>query len=160
MSLQLANLCSSYSSFCVCVPPCAGNPAVIWLVGIFVVVCFASTFFYLRYKHEPELELRRYFSTFFTAVGFSLWCYTLNLLPYIMVARSAFIYHYMPALMYGEIMTALMFEQLVGPSRMRSAMKVVLTLILAVWLFYAPWVYAFPLTSEGHARRRWYRRWD
>jgi dolichyl-phosphate-mannose--protein O-mannosyl transferase len=28
------------------------------------------------------------------------------------------------------------------------------------YLIYAPWVYAFPLTGEGHARRRWLSRWD
>lgn len=45
---------------------------------------------------------QRYFGPFFTAIGYCGWTYMLNLLPYILVNRSAFIYHYMPALMYGE----------------------------------------------------------
>lgn len=31
-------------------------------------------------------------------------CYLLSLLPYAGVARAAFVYHYMPACYYGEIM--------------------------------------------------------
>jgi dolichyl-phosphate-mannose--protein O-mannosyl transferase len=137
-----------------------GNPIVIWAVAVGVLVSFGSTFFYLRYKGDRDLQLKRLFGRFFSAVGFCLWTYILNLLPYILVARSAFIYHYMPALMYGEIMTALMLEQLVGRRNMHSAAKTLLILVIAAFLFYAPWVYSWPLTNEGHARRRLLKRWD
>ena len=39
---------------------------------------------------------------------------TLNLLPYFFVKRSCFIYHYMPALFYGELMTALLIDKMAG----------------------------------------------
>ena len=66
----------------------------------------------------------------------------------------------MPALMYAEIMTALVIEQLVGKKNMPQAMRVLMTVILVSFFFYAPWVYAYPLTSESHARRRLFKRWD
>jgi hypothetical protein len=62
--------------------------------------------------------------------------------------------------MYGEVLTALMVDQLAGPKHMPTAAKVLITIIFASFLYYAPWVYAFPLTAEGHARRRLYKRWD
>ena len=137
-----------------------GNPLAIWIVAIFVLLSMASSFFYLRYKHHPEFQLQRLFGDAFTAMGYCIWVYWLNLLPYILVARSAFIYHYMPALMYAEIMTAIMVDQLAGPKAMPVISKILITIVFAGFLYYAPWVYALPLTSEGHARRRWYRRWD
>ena len=30
----------------------------------------------------------------------------------------------------------------------------------ATLAFFSPWVYGTPLTSEGHAARRWLPRWD
>ena len=137
-----------------------GNPGVIWIVGLFVAVTALSSAFFLRYKADTNLALGRLFAPFFAATGYCLWVYVLNLLPYILVARSAFIYHYMPALMYGEVMTALMIEQLVGKRYMPGAMKVLMTIIISSFLFFAPWVYAIPLTPDGHARRRLLKRWD
>ncbi len=43
---------------------------------------------------------------------------------------------------------------------MPTVAKILILIIVAGFIYYAPWVYAFPLTSEGHARRRLYRRWD
>lgn len=51
--------------------------------------------------------------TLYSVLSFCIVSYWLNLLPYIAVDRSAFIYHYMPALAYGEIIFALILEQCV-----------------------------------------------
>jgi dolichyl-phosphate-mannose--protein O-mannosyl transferase len=137
-----------------------GNPAAIWIVAIFLVVAFLFSFIFLRYREHRDMQLRRDFGGVFTAVGYCLWAYVLNLLPYILVNRSAFIYHYMPALMYGEVVAALMVEQLAGPRLTPAAVKVLTLVVLAGFVFWAPWVYCFPLTAEGHARRRILKRWD
>jgi len=65
-----------------------------------------------------------------------------------------------PALCYGEMLVALVVEQLAGRRWMHPAMLVVVGTAAVGYLIYAPWVYAFPLTGEGHARRRWLSRWD
>jgi dolichyl-phosphate-mannose-protein mannosyltransferase len=138
-----------------------GNPAAIWTVAVFLVAAFAFGFLYLRYREHREFQLRRLFGGVFTAVGYCLWAYMLNLLPYILVNRSAFIYHYMPALMYGEVVSALMVDQLFGARKWAPrVIKALVLAILASFLFYAPWVYCYPLTAEGHQRRRLLKRWD
>ena len=139
-----------------------GNPAVIWLVGVLVGVTAASSAFYLRYKHFRGNcgWLSQRVAPFFSATGYCLWVYILNLLPYVLVNRSAFIYHYMPALMYGEVIASLMVEQIVGKRNMPLGMKLIMLVVLCSFAYYAPWVYAHPLTSEGHARRRLLKRWD
>ena len=136
--------------------------AVLCCLGGLVGVAFLSSAFYLRYKHFRGNcgWLSRRVAPFFSATGYCLWVYVLNLLPYILVARSAFIYHYMPALMYAEVMSALVIEQFVGKRNMPAAMKVLSVVVIGSFLFYSPWVYAYPLTSESHARRRLLKRWD
>jgi dolichyl-phosphate-mannose--protein O-mannosyl transferase len=80
-------------------------------------MCIPLFFLYARYRAEPALQLQRH-APFFASVrsmrlyllyvtqfvhlvqlGFCLAGYVLNLLPYLAVVRSCFIYHYMPALM-------------------------------------------------------------
>lgn len=76
-------------------------------------------------------------------------------------ARSiACSYHYLPSLMFGELLTARLIEAIVGRRHIATAAKVTFLVLGATWLFFSPWWYAYPLTSEGHARRRWLPRWD
>jgi len=66
----------------------------------------------------------------------------------------------MPALVYGEIILAVALEHVVGYRNMHWATIAVVGTAAAGFLVYAPWIYAFPLTPDGHARRRWLSRWD
>lgn len=114
---------------------------------------------YGRYRGHPDLGLTK-FGPKVAVMGYSIIVYALNLLPYIAIKRSCFIYHYMPALMYAQICCGFLFDLWVPVHWRASAFKVAFTAIFAVYLFYAPWVYALPLTNEGHERRRWLPRWN
>lgn len=72
-----------------------GNPAVIWFVGIAVLVGFVALFIYLRVRNEPDLRFPAGFRGFLNSIFYASITYLLNLLPYILVSRSAFVYHYM-----------------------------------------------------------------
>lgn len=70
-----------------------GNPVVIWLLIPVIVISALLLVLWQRYRHEPAYGLARY-SRFFRSVMWCLALYTLNLLPYVAVKRSCFIYHY------------------------------------------------------------------
>jgi dolichyl-phosphate-mannose--protein O-mannosyl transferase len=139
-----------------------GNPAVLWSVigwmGAAVFICFT----YLRYATTPWLasvgmaQLKPYVAQ----MTFCFVVFLLNLAPYLGVKRSTFIYHYMPALVYAELVAARTLEALLPRRWVPLAAKAYLLLVGAVFLFYVPWIYALPLNSEGHARRRWLPRWN
>ena len=78
--------------------------------------------------------------------------------PYMAVARSTFCYHYMPALVYGELIVARSLDLLAGPRYNGLVTKLFLAVIGLVWFHYTPWIYGFPLTNDGHQRRRWIER--
>ena len=136
-----------------------GNPLVIW--GLLAAVAAAAALLALwqRLRHDARNGLWR-FAGFFRAVIYCLAVYTFNLLPYMAVKRSCFIYHYMPAMMYAEVLAGLLVEQLAGRRWAPAVVKALLVPVVAIYLFYAPWVYGFALSNDAHERRRWLPRWN
>jgi len=87
------------------------------------------------------------------------WCilgWLVNLLPYAAIHRTTFAYHYMPALVYGNLLLALITDRLAGVG---GSLAMALA-TGACWLFYRPWIFGYGLTEEEHARRRWLERWN
>jgi dolichyl-phosphate-mannose--protein O-mannosyl transferase len=115
----------------------------------------AAALLFVRYRNDWGMGpgLAR-FKPFFAQAAFCLMVYTVNLLPYVGVARSTFIYHYMPALVYGELMLARLVESVLGPRYTKYGTVAILLGLGGVVLHFAPWIYATPLTSEGQVRRR------
>ncbi len=137
-----------------------GNPAVLWLV-LFVVFTFSVfAVCVLRYRKEffsgkagQKLQ-NSYMTCIFLLAG-----WLCNLLPYMLVDRAAFIYHYIPGLFYGQLLTAASFDLL--PRRMRLPLIFIFgTLMVAALLYWAPFIYSLPLTREQVNRRRWLPRWN
>lgn len=146
-----------------------GNPVVIWLVALCMAVTFSLLLLSFRFRKIGSLDispLAPYYAALdkwrplWTRLAVCSFGYLANLLPYVFVTRSCFIYHYIPALVYGEIATALLLDALAGKKWMPTVFRVVVGAAVVCFLFYAPWIYLFPLTNDGHARRRWLPRWN
>jgi len=82
--------------------------------------------------------------------------YALNLLPYVLVTRCTFLYHYIPAAWWAQLLAAVVVDGL-PPKPRRAVVGVALVAIAAAYVFWAPWIYATPLSAAAHARRRWLR---
>lgn len=138
-----------------------GNPLVIWIsgacVGIFIIAMLLSA----RYR-EKSMVIGRTKESLQYAMNtcmFLFWGWLINLLPYILVDRSAFVYHYLPGLLYAQLLTGVLVDQL--PHRLSILIMVIfLTAVICTYWYYIPWIYCFPITSEQHAARRWLPRWD
>lgn len=140
-----------------------GNHAIHWSVVIALPVFCAASLLYLRYRRIAGFEALnacRVTSDFFAQGSFCLAMYLLNMAPYMAVNRSTFIYHYMPALVYGELIVARVIEQLAGPKHLATAVKLYLAGIGLVWAYFLPWIYSAALTNDGHERRRFINRWN
>jgi len=135
-----------------------GNAAVLWSVLGAVIAAVLVCTLYVRYRNA--FPARSDVHNFAKQATFCLLGYGINLLPYLGVARSTFLYHYMPALCFGQIITARLLEVCV-PARWHSAVfKAYLLVVVAVYLHFAAWIYAFPLQPEAQDRRRWMPRWN
>jgi len=134
-----------------------GNPAVMYLCLLCALIFFLCTIFFGRYRYKisSKSDLRSLMEK-----G-SILCaaYALNLLPYIAVERSAFLYHYIPGLFYAELLTALVIDRF--PKSYKLALVIlILTLEVAAFIYWAPWVYAISLSKVAHDKRRWLPRWN
>jgi dolichyl-phosphate-mannose--protein O-mannosyl transferase len=118
-----------------------GNHAIHWSVVVVLGLFVVLTLFYLRYRNVPRFsEWLSHFKGYFAQCSFCLMVYFVNMAPYVAVARSTFCYHYMPALVYGELMVARTIDLLAGPRWRVLATKVYLAIIGLVWFYYTPWI--------------------
>lgn len=122
-----------------------GNPLVIWLVLVFIAANLGMLLFYWRYRTDALFawDTRHALRRFFPTTLYCLLVYIANLMPYVAVKRSCFIYHYMPALMYGEILAGLTLDELVPAKWRPYATKLLILVMAAGFVIYAPWIYAF-----------------
>lgn len=136
-----------------------GNPVVIYMVLLSVIFFCGMSCAAVRYRQiaSKALPLRKFRRT--KGLGtFLLFGWLCNLIPYVLVDRAAFIYHYLPGLFYGELLCGLLVDLL--PSRLRAlSVCILVTLMGAALIYWSPWVYAFALPLEKHAQRRWLPRW-
>lgn len=136
-----------------------GNPVVIFLTLFSVAVFLVYISLAVRYREVFSRFSNLKTHKWIQANGiFLLSGWLCNLLPYILVQRAAFIYHYIPGLFYGQLLTSVMFDLV--PIRIRKVCVVCgIGLMFAAFLYWSAWIYAFPLTRDDHNLKRWLPRW-
>lgn len=138
-----------------------GNPLVVWICAAAVALFVVLTLVSVRYRDESLMigRAKVYMKYAMNTSMFLFWGWLINLLPYILVDRSAFVYHYLPGLLYAQLLCGVLVDQL--PRKVAFlTMLLCLCAVFACYLYYVPWTYCFPITSEQHAARRWLPRWD
>lgn len=91
--------------------------------------------------------------------SFLLSGYIMNLVPYMFVERCCFLYHYLPALMYGQLLTALLVDSL--PRRIQAILIAFIgCTVVAAFYHWSPWVYALSLDSAGLESLMLMPRWN
>ncbi|MDX2272302.1 MAG: phospholipid carrier-dependent glycosyltransferase [Cyanobacteriota bacterium] len=85
--------------------------------------------------------------------------YAANYLPWFIVSRCVFIYHYMSALAFSVMALALLvYEMVHHPDRIEKATGLtVVTSVLLAQLFFMPIWYGIPLTPGQFYQRMWFR---
>jgi dolichyl-phosphate-mannose--protein O-mannosyl transferase len=139
-----------------------GSPITTWAVALAMlavpalVIAAQRTAWYKRGELTMGWPMLDAFRSAWTprasaAVVFCVAGWALNLLPYVIIDRTTFAYHYLPALVYGHLTLALLVDAFLGDWGNLAAAAVA----GGTWWYYMPWVYAIPLTEEQHAARRW-----
>ena len=120
----------------------SGNPVIWWgtsaAIGLLMV-----WFFTQKRRHETT-----------TTVLLGAWA--LNFLPFMFIGRVMFLYHYLPALMYGLILTVYLLSQ---TERKVLWLSLATGLALVSFLWFAPLSYGLYLDAEGLQARQWFDTW-
>eukprot|EP00300_Choanocystis_sp_HF-7_P013672 c18398_g1_i3.p1 GENE.c18398_g1_i3~~c18398_g1_i3.p1 ORF type:complete len:391 (+),score=53.85 c18398_g1_i3:845-2017(+) len=145
-----------------------GNPFVWWVVLGCLVVSPVCWFFHRRFskaaaaKSHYRSALPLQGSTFAHRLVQLYLGYILSMLPYALVQRACFIYHYMPALMFGMLLAGIVLDCLVTSYSVPAAWGVLGALLLVfAWgfWFWGSLVYGLPLTNEQYQARVWWNSW-
>lgn len=124
------------------------------VVGFVVAVCIL-----IRCRAFPHARTTG-FLRFHLHTGLFLFMgWLCNLIPYILVDRAAFLYHYLPGLLYGQLLCSLLTDLL--PQKPKTVVVSLMScLCVAAYIYWAPWIYAWPLSDKQHDARRLLPRWN
>jgi len=151
-----------------------GNPMVWWgaLGGLVVSpLCLVLKSWWKRFdEQESVADIPIGYRSPFVTLGRSFQFrmlqlylgYVLSLVPYALVARPCFVYHYMPSLLFSILLTAYAFDAVTHRLPLIVTWLVVLCLVgIFAWGFYfwSPIVYGWPLTKTEYESRNWMKSW-
>ncbi|KAI8584241.1 hypothetical protein K450DRAFT_182243 [Umbelopsis ramanniana AG] len=102
----------------------------------------------------------RYFQD---SIGFYVAGWTFHFLPFLLMGRQLFLHHYMPALYFGILGFAAVFDLLT--KNLRSTKKILATTVLiavivGVFMVYAPITYGTTWTRDDCLRSKVMDKWD
>eukprot|EP00808_Paulinella_micropora_P016135 g29894.t1 len=158
-----------------------GNPVVWWLVASTVILSGAGLLVdYLvsfqslaKKKRAPTSTPAKLRQTSAQAsyplptkvlLGILVTGYTGCLVPFCLVPRSQWNYHYALALVCAMLLTGLCADLLLKSPALKQELRYLLVgivemVIVAGFIYWAPWTYGFKLTPEQHEARKWNELW-
>jgi dolichyl-phosphate-mannose-protein mannosyltransferase len=129
-----------------------GNPLLYWF-GTAAIVCMLlyGVTALIRRKtselHNPE------------ALWFIVIAYLGNFLPYILITRVMFLYHYQAALVVSLMAIAYLFEMIAGKKTRLITALVFVVACISLFLYFAPLTYGTFLTEKAYEHRVWFKSW-
>ncbi len=112
----------------------SGNPALWWLAGFGVIFTLLAAFTKKGQRHLKPIG-------YILLIG-----YFANLLPFIFIKRVAFLYHYLPSLIYAVLILALWLGKFWSSQKITVVSALIL--IAAVFIFLSPLSYGCPLPPQ------------
>ncbi len=140
-----------------------GNPAIWWLGSLSIVFGII----YLLWKKIFKKEIFETNQYSLIIIIFGYFCF---LLPFIFIRRFLLIYLYFPSLAFSIICLAIVFDSVIRKifkeenggekffyqnKKANLALISFLLIILAVFIFFSPLTYGFPLSGKGLNLRMW-----
>lgn len=125
-----------------------GNP-LIWWLGLFCVVfvCFALI---------DELHFKKK-TVYFEPLLVLMLGYIGNLLPYTLITRPAFLYHYFPSFIFMALITGFVLWFFLKDKPV--ALILIFLIIIQAFIYFAPLSYGLPLTDAQFEARMWFNNW-
>jgi len=145
----------------------------IGLMALSLVASWIMDLIRLRSRWGLNIRAIRIVYQEFTRYRFALMMtlggYALNLIPFALVPRITWIYHYQPSLIHGMLMMSVAAQitlSIVDKLNYKKLHQLtmlfwVLTLCAAAmfYFYFFPWIYGRPLTQSQHNSRMWFREW-
>lgn len=130
-----------------------GNPFVYWLstisITIVILLSIVKIIFFKKIKTNPDT---------FAILAFLTIGYLVNLLPFALIGRVMFLYHYEAALIISIISLGFLADSL-QPKVKYSLISLIL--IVTIWSFihWSPITYGYPISNDALKSLMWLSSW-
>ena len=118
-----------------------GNPIIWWLSTMAVIHTIIYSFFHGSRDKTSNLLLGMYLASF---------------LPFILIGRVMFLYHYMSALIFAIMLLAYNISQ----SNNKWVYSTLIVVSIITFIYFAPLTYGLPITPNHQAGRIWLTSWQ
>jgi len=130
-----------------------GNPFIYWFgtlsVLALILVSISKLITKKKLSNDPETSKVIIFIT----IG-----YLANLLPFMLIGRVMFLYHYETALIFSIIAIGFVLDAM-QPKKKIVATIIVLAIALSAFIYWSPLTYGTPLTDTQMKSRMWFSSW-
>lgn len=130
-----------------------GNPFIYWLGTLSIIALILLSVFKLIRRRSLSNDLETSKVILFIIIG-----YLANLLPFSLIGRVMFLYHYETALIFS-IIAIIYFIDLLQPRKKVYAVIVILIVALSAFIYWSPLTYGTPLTDQQLQSRMWLSSW-
>lgn len=130
-----------------------GNPFIYWLGSLSSLLLILLSLSKLILKDKILPAFKNYNFILFLILG-----YLVNLLPFILIKRPMFLYHYEASLVFSIIITAFMIDLLKSKTKY-IFVAVIFIIALLSFFYWSPLTYGLPLTNEELTSRIWFKGW-
>lgn len=141
-----------------------GNPLIYWgstwAIFSYLIVQGVLIFRQQRGYSDKVGVVGRFFQD---SIGFYVAGWTFHFLPFLLMGRQLFLHHYMPALYFGILGFAAVFDLLtknLRPVKKIIAAAALIAVIVGVFLVYAPITYGTTWTRDDCLRSKVMDKWD
>ncbi len=116
-----------------------GNPVIWWLIVFSVLLSLIFIIINLIYRKHFRKNI-----LFFLIAG-----YFISILPFIFVSRVTFLYHYLPSLIFGILITALIYDEFLRNNKnQKYILGLYFIIVILMFVFLAPLSYGFPILES------------
>lgn len=129
-----------------------GNPVIWWLSTLAVVIFISKFFNNIKDFFRDQIAM------------FLLSGYILNILPFVGVKRVMFLYHYFTAYIFAILILVYLFSKYIEKAQWkkidpRTIASVTITVIILLFIFFAPLTYGLYLSPREYNARTWFQSW-
>lgn len=129
-----------------------GNIPIYWL-GILAMAILLIFILELGHRIQNVSEEKRDPALFIAIAFFA------NFLPFALIGRVMFLYHYETALVFSIIALAFLIDLIKNKKIKITIILLILAVSMWFFIYFSPFTYGLPLTDEGLNARMWFETW-
>ncbi len=137
-----------------------GNPIIYWFSFVSIVIVFFHLFlsflfsFGIKFFKRLAVSEDRKFALVFIALGFLI-----NFLPFALIGRVMFLYHYGAALVFSIIALVIFMDTFCTRKKRNIYLGTLVFISVCSFIFFAPLTYGVPLSDSQLNMRIWLSSW-